>query len=213
MSVLYFPQRRRRRHVGRRWLAESRRLVRGGSPARPDSTPESPGTPGAHDDRSTTDDSVSTRRSLQTVRRPASRPNPRRLRPISRSRVRRAHRPADEGGTTGASLSSFAGRGRFCLRGDMPRWDQFALGPLYALAMRLRGALWRARRPLLVGVRALIVRDGAVLLGRHRAGRRPWALPGGGVRRFERLEETARRPTRPTRPTCCSASTMPFTMA
>ena len=75
----------------------------------------------------------------------------------------------------------------------MPRWDQFALGPLYALAMRLRGALWRARRPLLVGVRALIVRDGAVLLGRHRAGRRPWALPGGGVRRFERLEETARR--------------------
>jgi len=40
-------------------------------------------------------------------------------------------------------------------------------------------------------VRALIVRDGAVLLIRHRHGLRPWALPGGGVERYERMEEAA----------------------
>jgi len=59
--------------------------------------------------------------------------------------------------------------------------------------MWLRAGVWRLRRPLLVGVRALIVRDGAVLLIRHRHGLRPWALPGGGVERYERMEEAARR--------------------
>jgi ADP-ribose pyrophosphatase YjhB (NUDIX family) len=71
--------------------------------------------------------------------------------------------------------------------------EQAALRPLYALLMLLRDVLWQIRRPTLVGVRALIVRDGAVLLIRHRAGRAPWSLPGGGVERFERLEEAARR--------------------
>jgi ADP-ribose pyrophosphatase YjhB (NUDIX family) len=46
---------------------------------------------------------------------------------------------------------------------------------------------------MLIGVRALIVRDGAVLLIRHRHGKQPWALPGGGVERNERLAEAARR--------------------
>ena len=74
--------------------------------------------------------------------------------------------------------------------------EQAALGPIYQLAIWLRGGVWRLRRPTLIGVRALIVRDGAVLLIRHRSGKQPWALPGGGVERNERLAEAARRETR-----------------
>ncbi len=71
--------------------------------------------------------------------------------------------------------------------------EQAALGPIYWLVIWLRGGAWRLRRPMLIGVRALIVRDGAVLLIRHRSGKQPWALPGGGVERNERLAEAARR--------------------
>ncbi len=75
----------------------------------------------------------------------------------------------------------------------MKHIDQAILGPIYALAVALRRVLWGIRRPVAVGVRTLIVRDGAVLLVRHRAGREPWGLPGGGVDRYERLAEAARR--------------------
>ena len=71
--------------------------------------------------------------------------------------------------------------------------ERAALGLIYGLLMWLRGIFWRLRRPLLVGVRALIVRDGQVLLIRHRSGRQPWALPGGGAERYERLADAARR--------------------
>jgi 8-oxo-dGTP diphosphatase len=74
--------------------------------------------------------------------------------------------------------------------------EQAAFGPIYWLAIWLRGRLWRLRRPTLLGVRALIVRDGAVLLIRHRSGNQPWALPGGGVERNERLAEAAWREAR-----------------
>jgi ADP-ribose pyrophosphatase YjhB (NUDIX family) len=76
------------------------------------------------------------------------------------------------------------------------RIEQAALGPIYRLAIWLRGGMWRLRQPSLIGVRALIVRDGMVLLIRHRHGRRPWALPGGGVERNERMAEAARREAR-----------------
>ena len=71
--------------------------------------------------------------------------------------------------------------------------EQAMLGPIYRLAIWLRSRSWRIRRPLLIGVRTLIVRDGMVLLIRHRSGQYPWALPGGGVERNERLAEAARR--------------------
>lgn len=74
-----------------------------------------------------------------------------------------------------------------------PALERLALGGVYALAMGLRAIFWRVRRPMLIGVRALVVRDGAVLLIRHRAGRTPWALPGGGVERYERMEAAVRR--------------------
>src|SRR6476660_9520034 len=74
--------------------------------------------------------------------------------------------------------------------------EQAALGPIYRWAIWLRGGSWRIRRPLLIGVRALIVHDDAELLIRHRSGKYPWSLPGGGVERNERLSEAAQREAR-----------------
>jgi hypothetical protein len=67
--------------------------------------------------------------------------------------------------------------------------DRAALAAIYALATGLRSLIWRIRRPMLIGVRALVVREHTVLLIRHRFGRTPWALPGGGVERFLGLYE------------------------
>jgi 8-oxo-dGTP diphosphatase len=74
--------------------------------------------------------------------------------------------------------------------------EQTTLALVYALIMWLRNIFWRIRRPKLVGVRALIVRDELVLLIRHRYGRQPWGLPGGGVERNESLAEAVRREAR-----------------
>lgn len=74
--------------------------------------------------------------------------------------------------------------------------EQFALAPIYWLGIRLRGVVWQVERPTLVGVRVLVVREGRVLLVRHRTGSYPWSLPGGGVGRNERLVEAARREVR-----------------
>jgi 8-oxo-dGTP pyrophosphatase MutT (NUDIX family) len=74
--------------------------------------------------------------------------------------------------------------------------EQAVLGPIYRLAIGLRAGVWQVRRPTLMGVRALIVHDGAVLLIRHRHGRPLWVLPGGGVVRNECLAEAARREAR-----------------
>jgi 8-oxo-dGTP diphosphatase len=73
------------------------------------------------------------------------------------------------------------------------RIEQTILSPIYALAVAVRRVFWGLRRPTTVGVRVLVVRKGAVLLVRHRAGQQPWSLPGGGVARYERLAEAARR--------------------
>jgi 8-oxo-dGTP diphosphatase len=71
--------------------------------------------------------------------------------------------------------------------------EQATLALVYALIMWLRSIFWRLRRPMLIGVRALIVRDELVLLIRHRYGRQPWGLPGGGVKRNEALAVAVRR--------------------
>lgn len=70
---------------------------------------------------------------------------------------------------------------------------QSILGPLYAAAVFVRNSWWRVRRPLLVGVRVLVVHNNQVLLVRHRSGTRPWSLPGGGVERGEQLAAAAAR--------------------
>ncbi|KAB8142494.1 NUDIX domain-containing protein [Chloroflexia bacterium SDU3-3] len=68
-----------------------------------------------------------------------------------------------------------------------------ALTALYAGALRARGVWWWITKPLLVGVRILVIQGDHVLLVRHRSGPRPWSLPGGGVGRREPLEQAARR--------------------
>jgi 8-oxo-dGTP diphosphatase len=66
-------------------------------------------------------------------------------------------------------------------------------GALYRAAFQARALVWEVQRPTLIGVRSLVVRGDEVLLIRHRAGQKPWSLPGGGVDRHERLAEAARR--------------------
>lgn len=51
---------------------------------------------------------------------------------------------------------------------------------------------WKIARPLTVGVRVLLIRDGAVLLVRHTY-QDAWYLPGGGVKRGETLPDAIRR--------------------
>ncbi len=57
---------------------------------------------------------------------------------------------------------------------------------------RLGRLLWRFTRPTTVGVRLILVQEGAFLLVKHtyQAG---WYLPGGGVKKGETVEEAARR--------------------
>lgn len=51
---------------------------------------------------------------------------------------------------------------------------------------------WRIFQPITLGVRILLIRDGEVLLVRHTY-RSGWFLPGGGMKRRERLVDAARR--------------------
>lgn len=52
---------------------------------------------------------------------------------------------------------------------------------------------WRHARPVTVGVRCILERDGQVLLVRHTYTGESWYLPGGGVHRGETIEQAARR--------------------
>lgn len=71
--------------------------------------------------------------------------------------------------------------------------EQALFGPLYRVAVEVRNLIWYVQRPTLIGVRTLVTRGPEVLLIRHRGGKYPWALPGGGVDLHERLAEAARR--------------------
>ena len=62
---------------------------------------------------------------------------------------------------------------------------------LHAL-QRLR---WRILKPVTLGVRVLMEKDGRVVLVKHTYDDR-WYLPGGGVERHETLEEAIRREAR-----------------
>jgi len=67
----------------------------------------------------------------------------------------------------------------------VPRW-------LVRLLYRGYSVWWKLVRPLTIGVRVMVVEEGRLLLVK------PvyldyWTLPGGGVKRSETLEQTARR--------------------
>jgi 8-oxo-dGTP pyrophosphatase MutT (NUDIX family) len=98
----------------------------------------------------------------------------------------------NEGGTTRFS-SSFFKDGVFCcleIRGCM---REFFLNNVYWLAIQLRTLSRRITMPTSIGVRALVLRGDEILLVRHRAGRTPWSLPGGGISRGETLVQAALR--------------------
>ena len=57
---------------------------------------------------------------------------------------------------------------------------------------RLGRLFWHLTRPITVGVRAVLIQDGSVLLVWHTY-RDLWHLPGGGVKRGETLEQAIRR--------------------
>ena len=66
------------------------------------------------------------------------------------------------------------------------------MNPLAGLVYRLNRAYLWVTRPLTVGVRLILVRDGQVLLVRHTY-QDGWLLPGGGVKRGETVEAAVRR--------------------
>jgi len=63
---------------------------------------------------------------------------------------------------------------------------------LLKLAYRSMRVYWFFARPVTLGVRVLMIRDGHVLLVRHTY-QDAWYLPGGGVKRGETLEQAVRR--------------------
>ena len=67
-----------------------------------------------------------------------------------------------------------------------------SLKPVLRFLYRLNLLRWRIVRPVLVGVRLIIDRDGAVMLVQHTY-QPGWYLPGGGLKRGETLEQAARR--------------------
>ncbi|HMQ31390.1 MAG TPA: NUDIX domain-containing protein [Chloroflexaceae bacterium] len=71
-----------------------------------------------------------------------------------------------------------------------------ALTITYNLYLAARAAGRRLTAPTAVGVRVIAPRGDEVLLVRHRGGRFPWSLPGGGVGRHESLADSAVRELR-----------------
>ncbi len=67
--------------------------------------------------------------------------------------------------------------------------------PLLKGAYALYGLKWRLLRPITLGVRLMLVRDGTVLLICH-SYQSLWTFPGGGVKRGETLLEAALREAR-----------------
>lgn len=54
---------------------------------------------------------------------------------------------------------------------------------------------WRLTRPILFGVRILLIQDDQVMLVKH-VYQPEWYLPGGGLKRYESLEQAVRREAR-----------------
>lgn len=75
----------------------------------------------------------------------------------------------------------------------MTRARNSALDLTYGAALWIRSILRFITRPIEIGVRVLVVDGNEVLLVRHRRGKLPWSLPGGGVKAQETLEAAACR--------------------
>lgn len=69
------------------------------------------------------------------------------------------------------------------------------LNLIMRVAQTLRRSYWRVVRPVTVGVKVALVKDGRVLLVKNRYDKW-WYLPGGGVKRGESWEAAAARELR-----------------
>ena len=65
---------------------------------------------------------------------------------------------------------------------------------LIKFAYRLLRIYWFLVRPVTLGVRIILLKDGKFVLVKH-SYQDAWYLPGGGVKRGETLEQTIRRET------------------
>jgi 8-oxo-dGTP pyrophosphatase MutT (NUDIX family) len=63
---------------------------------------------------------------------------------------------------------------------------------LIKLAYRLMRVYWFLVRPVTMGTRILLIRDGQVVLVKH-SYQDAWYLPGGGIKRNESIEQAVRR--------------------
>ncbi|MBN1584201.1 MAG: NUDIX domain-containing protein [Anaerolineae bacterium] len=66
------------------------------------------------------------------------------------------------------------------------------MNQLARIVHRLFRLWWRLTKPITVGVRVLLIRDAEILLVKHTY-QEAWYMPGGGVKRFETLEQAIRR--------------------
>lgn len=106
-------------------------------------------------------------------------------------------RGANEGGTARLQPSSFWDVGVFrYMQHTLLGLREGALTIVYNAILVARGAMRQVLRPSEVGVRVVLTSGDSVALVRHRGGRRPWALPGGGVAKGETLAAAALREVR-----------------
>ena len=64
--------------------------------------------------------------------------------------------------------------------------------PIVRLAYILNRIYWWIFRPIQVGVRAMIIQDGKIVLIKPKY-KETWNFPGGGVKKRETLEQAVRR--------------------
>jgi len=64
--------------------------------------------------------------------------------------------------------------------------------PFIKLVHSAHRVFWRLMKPITVGVRVILLKEGKVLLVEHTYSS-GWYLPGGGVKKFETLDEAIKR--------------------
>ena len=69
---------------------------------------------------------------------------------------------------------------------------RFSMKLLYKLVYKTITLYWKLFKPITIGARLLMVKDGTVVLVKHTYDQ-AWYLPGGGLKRGETLEQAIRR--------------------
>jgi len=75
---------------------------------------------------------------------------------------------------------------------DIEHWKVGHMKLFYRLGYQAILLLWRITHPITLGVRLMLIKDRTVLLVKHTY-QQQWYLPGGRVKKWETLQQTARR--------------------